>query len=223
MMLDTFFENGLDHHAYLIEGDVALSFDHLQKALIRLGYGGDMADTFVREYETILIDHAREIKDFQSETMRSGAKKKLIILKALSFSYPAQNALLKVFEEPRDGVVFFLILADASKLFPTLRSRLQGVVGEFAADEVMKKAAKTFMAGSIKERLAFIKKFTDMESKQLLKEKCMRLLSEIEHELARGNVSADKKKVEDVYLAKQYIGDQGSSPKILLEHLAVTI
>lgn len=216
-------KDGINHHAYLIEGDIALSFDRLQKSLIQLGYGGEAADIFARDYETILIDHAREIKDFQSESMRPGAKKKFIILKALSFSYPAQNALLKVFEEPRPGVVFFLILPDATKLFPTLRSRLQGIVGEYEADEVMKKFAREFLSAPIKERLAFIKKFTDMESKPALKDKTLRFLSELEVELARSLTLPEKKKVEDIYLAKQYVGDQGSSPKILLEHLAVTI
>lgn len=217
-------KNGINHHAYLIEGDVHLSYKSLVQSLDDLGYvTAGNSDFFVKDYESILIDHVREIKDFESEAMNINSKKKFIILKAITFSYPAQNALLKVFEEPRPGVTFFLLMPDATKLFPTLRSRLQGMVGEFAAEDELKKDAKKFMSGSIKERLDFIKKFTDMESKVMLKDKSLRFLSELEQEISRGVTLPEKKKVEDIYLAKKYIGDQGSSPKILLEHLAVTI
>jgi phosphomevalonate kinase len=138
------------------------------------------------------------------------------------FSYPAQNALLKVFEEPRPGVVIFLIMPDATKLFPTLRSRLFAMTGKFAEDDEIKQMVKKFLKGDKKDRLEFVKKFTDMESKVILKEKSIKFLNFLEKEFAE-ETSANKKKVEDIYLAKKYIGDQGSSPKILLEHIAVTI
>ncbi len=217
-------KNGINHHAYLIEGDIHLSYKELAKSLDELGYlTTGNADIFEKDYENLLIDHVREIKDFESEAMNINSKKRFIILKTLAFSYPAQNALLKAFEEPRPGVTFFLLMPDATKLFPTLRSRLMATIGEFAAEDELKKDAKKFLAGSIKERLDFIKKFTDMESKPLLKDKSLRFLGELEKEISRGVVMPEKKKVEDIYLAKKYIGDQGSSPKILLEHLAVTI
>lgn len=217
-------KNGINHHAYLIEGDIHLSYKALIKSLDELGYiTSGNADIFEKDYESILIDDVREIKDFESEAMNINSKKKFIILKAITFSYPAQNALLKAFEEPRPGVVFFLLMPDATKLFPTLRSRLMSVVGEYTADEELKKNAREFMAGNIKDRLDFIKKFTDMESKIMLREKSVRFLNELEAEISRGVSAPEKKKVEDIYLAKKYIGDQGSSPKILLEHLAVTI
>lgn len=217
-------KNGINHHAYLIEGDIHLSYKSLIKSLDELGYiTSGNADIFEKDYESILIDDVREIKDFESEAMNVNSKKKFIILKAITFSYPAQNALLKAFEEPRPGVVFFLLMPDATKLFPTLRSRLMGTVGEYAAEDELKKDAKKFMSGNIKERLDFIKKFTDMESKVMLREKSVRFLNQLEAEISRGVTMPEKKKVEDIYLAKKYIGDQGSSPKILLEHLAVTI
>lgn len=217
-------KNGINHHAYLIEGDIHLSYKELAKSLHELGYlTTGNADIFEKEYENLLIDHVREIKDFESEAMNINSKKKFIILKTLAFSYPAQNALLKAFEEPRPGVTFFLLMPDATKLFPTLRSRLMTTIGEYTAEDELMKNAKMFLAGSIKERLDFIKKFTDMESKPLLKDKSMRFLGELEKEISKGVTMPEKKKVEDIYLAKKYIGDQGSSPKILLEHLAVTI
>jgi hypothetical protein len=180
-------------------------------------------DLFVKEFDNLLIDHAREIKDFQSESASEVGKKKIIILKTLSFSYPAQNALLKVFEEPREAVVIFLIMPDSTKLYPTLRSRLLGTIGEYAPHEALKKDAKKFLTGTIKARLDFLKKFMDMESKAEMKKKAMDFLDLLEEEFARRDSWADKDKVKDIYLVKKYIGDQGSSPKILLEHLAVLL
>ncbi len=216
--------DGINHHAYLIEGDIELSFKELLLALERLGIPTlGNPDMLIKEYENLLIDHAREIKDFQSESASEAGKKKIIILKTLSFSYPAQNALLKVFEEPREGVVIFVIMPDSTKLYPTLRSRLLGTIGEYAPHDSLKKDAKVFLAGTIKSRLDFIKKFTDVQSKAQLKDKAIHFLNFLEEEFARRDTLADKDKVQNIYLAKKYISDQGSSPKILLEHLAVVL
>ncbi len=216
--------DGINHHAYLVEGDLDLSFKELILALEALGIPTlGNPDIFIKDYENLLIDHAREIKDFQSESASAINKKKIIILKTLGFSYQAQNALLKVFEEPRPGVVIFLIMPDSTKLYPTLRSRLLGTVGEYAPHESLKKDAKVFLNGTIKIRLDFLKKFLDVESKPILKEKAVNFLNQLEEELSKRDSLADKDRVKDIYLAKKYIGDQGSSPKILLEHLAVVL
>lgn len=215
--------HGINHHAYLLEGDIEPSYEELLKSLTTLEVATlGNPDLFIKDYDNLLIDDVREIKDFESESRINKNGRKIIILKTRMFSYPAQNALLKVFEEPRQGVVFFLIMPDATKLFPTLRSRLFAVIGKFAADDELKREAKEFLTFSKKERLDFIKTFTDMESKVLLKEKTLKFLGFLEKEFADGK-AGDIKKTEDIYLAKKYIGDQGSSPKILLEHIAVTI
>src|SRR5690606_9231927 len=118
--------------SYLIEGDIELSFKDLILELEKLGIPTlGNPDLLIKEYEELLIDDAREIKDFQSEQASQKFNKKIIILKTYTFSYAAQNALLKVFEEPKENVVFFLIMPDASKLYPTLRSRLLGTIGEY--------------------------------------------------------------------------------------------
>lgn len=215
--------NGISHHAYLLEGDIEPSYESLLKTLTRLEIATlGNPDIFIKDYENLLIEDVREIKDFESEARLNKNSRKIIILKTRMFSYPAQNALLKVFEEPRPGVVFFLIIPDATKLFPTLRSRLFALSGSFAIDDELRMLAKNFMVMEKGERLNFIKKFSDMESKVLLKEKTLKFLHFLEKEFSEAK-GENKKKVEDVYLAKKYIGDQGSSPKILLEHLAVTI
>lgn len=216
-------KNGINHHSYLLEGDVEPTYNELLKTLTETGVSvlGN-PDVFIKDYENLLIDDVREIKDFESEGKVDKFGRKIIILKTRMFSYPAQNALLKVFEEPREGVVFFLILPDATKLFPTLRSRLFSLTGSFAADDEIRDDARKFLKMSSKDRLAFIKKFTDMESKVLLKEKTIKFLSFLEKEFLDKPLE-EKKKVEEIYLAKKYVGDQGSSPKILLEHVAVTI
>lgn len=216
-------KNGISHHAYLLEGDIEPSYETLLKTLTKLEIATlGNPDIFIKDYENLLIEDVREIKDFESESPFNKNGRKIIILKTRMFSYPAQNALLKVFEEPRPGVVFFLIIPDATKLFPTLRSRLFSLVGSFAADDEIREQVKKFLKMETADRLSFIKKFTDMESKVLLKEKTTKFLNFLEKEFSQMN-EKDKKKVEEVYLAKKYIGDQGSSPKILLEHIAVTI
>lgn len=67
------------------------------------------------------IDTARSIID---ESYIASEGTKTILIAALTFNIYAQNALLKVLEEPPRGVVFILYAKMKFLLLPTIRSRL---------------------------------------------------------------------------------------------------
>jgi len=100
------------------------------------------------------IDHARRIATFESQAPVHGDRK-LIVIAAGRLFPPAQNALLKLFEEPSDGTTLILIVPAMGMLLPTLRSRLielpreQGTIDE---------AAQVFLAASSLEREKIIAK-----------------------------------------------------------------
>ncbi|PZT47755.1 hypothetical protein B6S12_07455 [Helicobacter valdiviensis] len=69
--------------------------------------------------------------DFSIELARNvidesyiASNSKVILIAALSFNIAAQNALLKILEEPPSGVKFVLIARLKSSLLPTIKSRL---------------------------------------------------------------------------------------------------
>jgi len=72
----------------------------------------------------IKIDQIREIQEFVS--LRPTGKFKVVIIdQAGKMNLQAQNALLKVLEEPPPGTVFILVARSRGELLPTIISRCQ--------------------------------------------------------------------------------------------------
>ncbi len=65
-----------------------------------------------------------DAKEVIAEAYRSETDRKTLILGAKSFTIPAQNALLKILEEPPRNIVFILLAPNKSTFLPTVRSRL---------------------------------------------------------------------------------------------------
>lgn len=75
--------------------------------------------SFVRE--DFKIEDAKEVI---AEAYKAEENRKTLILGAKSFTIPAQNALLKILEEPPPNIVFILMAPNKSTFLPTVRSRL---------------------------------------------------------------------------------------------------
>lgn len=75
--------------------------------------------TFMRD--DFKIEDAKEVI---AEAYKSEDNTKTLILGAKSFTVPAQNALLKILEEPPRNIVFILLAPNKSTFLPTVRSRL---------------------------------------------------------------------------------------------------
>jgi len=74
---------------------------------------------FIRE--DFKIEDAKEVI---SEAYKAEENTKTLILGAKNFTIPAQNALLKILEEPPRNIVFILLAPNKSTFLPTVRSRL---------------------------------------------------------------------------------------------------
>lgn len=76
---------------------------------------------------SIGIDTAREIKDFLSVKPISSKVRMVIIDEAEKLTREAQNALLKIIEEPPKHALIIFIASDASVLLPTIVSRCRKI------------------------------------------------------------------------------------------------
>jgi len=65
-----------------------------------------------------------DAKEVIAEAYKSEENTKTLILGAKSFTVPAQNALLKILEEPPKNIVFVLLAPNKSTFLPTVRSRM---------------------------------------------------------------------------------------------------
>ena len=74
--------------------------------------------------DSIGIDAAREVKNFLWQRPNTSARRTLIIDNAELLTTEAQNALLKITEEPPASSLLILITSDIESILPTIASRL---------------------------------------------------------------------------------------------------
>ena len=110
----------LTHHATLfVHHDRKVFADNLWEEL----RGTSLANIFY-PITVLDIDNARELISWV-QTPYEGEK--VALLSFHTITLPAQNALLKIIEEPRSGVRFILITTNIEAIIPTLYSRLNHV------------------------------------------------------------------------------------------------
>jgi DNA polymerase-3 subunit delta' len=89
--------------------------------------------------DSIGIDAAREVKTFLWQKPNTSAHRTLIIDNAELLTIEAQNALLKITEEPPASSLLILITSDIESILPTIVSRLPkiyfGAVSQLAIEE----------------------------------------------------------------------------------------
>lgn len=230
--MDYIFEHykktGYLHHAYIIEGahDEVTSF--LISAIAQyLGIEAkNNPDLSVASYDSFGINEARMLAEMQARAAFGDARK-IFIIGARSCSPEAQNALLKTFEEPTVGTHFFLVVPRVEVLLPTLRSRAMLVSGARApiADEA-KKLAEKFLDTPLESRFVLTKKLADHKKGESVDRDLIRRMFDHLERILYTRLAIRKGEqgiFRELYQAKTYLADSGSSPKMLLEHIAMTI
>lgn len=114
-------------------------------------------DKINKEKREIKIEEVRELrrKLFLSS---EGGKKVALIRGAEKLNKSSQNALLKILEEPGEGLTIILVTDDEKKLFPTIISRCQkvrfGIVTDREIDELINTQEKALSA-KVKQAIIF--------------------------------------------------------------------
>jgi hypothetical protein len=222
--------NRIDHHAYVVAGQreslVPLLLDmFLNKFGIVINGNPDFS---VFHFEALGIDESRKIKEMQS--MKSlGASKRIFIISTNGITVQAQNAMLKMFEEPTENTHFFIIVPSTSFFIETLLSRmvvLESEVSSFChsredGNPVLN--SKTFLKSTYPERLKMVEKFLKaFKDNKEGKSVANNFFSEVEVILAK-DLKKNREALEKLLEIKKYVFDTSSSLKILLETLALVL
>lgn len=143
--------------------------------------GGNNPNLFIVEPDgnSIKLEKIHMIESFLSLKPSFDSHRFIIIDNAGSMNRSAMNALLKILEEPPDGVCFILIAANLSSLLPTIVSRclLLGFTGVSA--EALIKNYETKMSGSLirgRDNDSFIE---DIDDKRLTNNDIIRVYAKI--------------------------------------------
>ncbi len=201
------------HHAYLILGtpeDAQLRAFELFKVATADREGNP--DLQVLTYTTLGIDDARQLRVWaMQEPVRGG--RRMFILHAEQLLHEAQNALLKLFEEPPEKSAFALIMPSVDRILPTLRSRMEIIELEILSEQ---EVAKNFLKKNLGERLK--------EVRDRLKDKdgawIESLLASLERE---AHEKKDRDAMHALLFTRTYLSRRGASPKMLLEYLALSL
>ncbi len=236
------------HHAYLLEGEkeglIRDLLNFLKKELDFSVEGNP--DFWLGDFDNFGIENSGEIKDFQSRKAIRGDKK-ILIIKTNFITREAQNALLKIFEEPTEQTHLFLIMPSAEALLPTLKSRLTlevlppNKLGSIAS-QFSKISAEKFLEAGIAKHFELIKVFLPKKKGDKAdKAGAILFLNDLEQSLykkfqagkmaEKGATAPPSPQInprtsfafEEIIKCRSYLNDRSPSVKMILEHLSQVI
>ncbi len=196
------------HHANLLVGRRPWALEHTPY----VGSEGN-PDILYTYYERMSIANVRSlIHEAMLRPIRESER--VFIVATDSILDEAQNALLKLFEEPNAHTVFYLIVPRMDMLLPTLRSRLhvlhvdegKGTQDNFTA----------FCALHCTERIACITERLKAEDTSWVED----IVSGFE---TYAHTKRNPQMMRDALMLATYLKRTGSSKKMLLEHIALTL
>lgn len=216
LLIDTYKNSGTLHHAYIIEGGGEMLREKL------FGFLSDTLKHSVRgnpdfwhgQFETFGVDDARNLRDAQANRAVTNGRK-IFVVETGFVTVEAQNALLKVFEEPTPNTHFFIILPTAEALLPTLRSRTLIVSG---SQENGSGEAEKFLKLAVPERLAMAAEISEAKDKA----RSIGLINDLIVSLGKGK-SRDPAVLQELLKMRGYLNDRSPSLKLILEHISLML
>lgn len=212
---------GLHHHAYVVEGPKEKSLKHA-KVLVERELGLETngnPDVWIQEFDSLGIDDTRVLKSFHMDKPIRG-QNKAIIISFNNVSVEAQNALLKVLEEPLGKSHFFLIVPDKDMFLPTILSRVEVIKSgdwEITVDGV---DARKFLNYSREERLKEVEPIVKNKDKEAAAKLLNNLESVLDEEVELDEFSH---KMRVVLNARRNLATRSSSIKMILEDLSLRL
>ncbi len=201
------------HHAYL-------SYAHsLETSGVPLEYQKSAIDVYHLVTPRLAIDDARSLT-LLSEQRPFEAKKRVFVIVTSDIALEAQNALLKLFEEPPQYAEFYVVVPKTAFLLPTLKSRLATMTeeDERTAKNITNKTFDSFASLGYADRLTLIAEKT--KAKDLVWIEAIVQGFEVATEKA---TTKKELMLKTVLLIRSYISSKGSSAKMLLEELALVL
>lgn len=136
----------------------------------------------------------------------------LCIVRTQFVTLEAQNALLKVFEEPPESTAFLLVVPREFTVISTLMSRC--VVVQSTEAVVLNNSFQEFLAGSYAQRLALID--TAQKKKDTMWQRSIKS-GLIEY------LRTHTENIKELEYSARLLLTRGASNKFLLEHVALTL
>ncbi len=161
--------------------------------------------------QTITIEEIRRVKNFVSLSPYAGPYKFVVINDAHLMTTEAQNALLKVLEEPSPSSILILVTANPNSLLPTIASRCQEIkfpphpkeiVGDILKNSGLPRSEEEFLTEFSNGRVGLVKTVIKEKSFGEIKdsvEELVRLIkADINERLTVAQKLTDEKNKQDL-------------------------
>ncbi len=173
--------------------------------------------------QTVLdIDTARKIISWAQAPYND---ERIALISFHTAGTPAQNAMLKVLEEPRPGTRFVLLTSNVANLLPTIMSRVHHMRSEEGEVNLDRKHAEEFLRTShaFRMKLSFVVDLlacVDEEGRKD-REAVRSFLLSIAGELSAARVAPHY--IQETLELASYASDPSASGKALLEYLTLLL
>lgn len=206
------------HHAYCIEGDMEtvqpmlISFLEKEMGIKTVAN----PDFYIESHDTFSVEESRQLKERQQK--RAFGNKKIFIISFSFITREAQNALLKIFEEPTSDTHFFIITNSAHAFLSTLKSRL--VIVSYNENKIFSDDIQKFFKQNVAQRLAYVKDIIEAKDKN----RAVLFVMELERYMTKDkkNIVGVSGLLGNLLKLKKFLFLQGASIKLVLEHVALT-
>jgi hypothetical protein len=220
----------LDHHAYYIEDSLAKAGEYETAIRAREGFAKNSPQFIIQSCEVFGIDEARALQNTTSLKVGEGVT--IFFIATSAIPHEAQQALLKLFEEPQEGLVFVLLVPHGT-LLPTLRSRFLEYPYKLDSESsAIEKEAHVFLASPYKTRSEWLTKFlkgeeenTRTAARDFINALEAALYPQFERiPIEKWELKRDiREGLQDIAHFRQYLSDRSPSLKMIFEHLAATL
>lgn len=148
------------HHAFVVSGSSTETTEQARTyAMQHLSITeSNNSDILTLHFGLFSVDDARKIASLAYQS--AAGEGKVIMFYAARIFHEAQNALLKIFEEPPQGVTLIIGVPSIGILLPTLRSRLMPLPAS-ESTLVAQSSASTFLSLKEGEREKYVTKLVD--------------------------------------------------------------
>lgn len=164
-------------------------------------------------HERIGIDEVRAMSQ-QAYLRPASGSQYVLVVRTQFVTHEAQNALLKLLEEPPEGVSFQLVVPESLSLLPTLMSRVGVEITQ--AVTVDQSAWNSFQMATPADRLKQIESWNKTKDAVWLQAIIRGVRT-----VRVSDMSAEA--VEVLQLVSERLATRGASNKMLLEHLALAL
>lgn len=222
-------------HAYYLENEQEKGIEQVRAFAERelTMEGKANPDIIVLRYTVCSVENARKVLTYVYQSGVSGQK--LIVLATERLFHEAQNALLKVFEEPPEGTTLVLVIPSLGILLPTLRSRLIALPNNMptTTSQTVSSGAETFMKASPDERAKIVKKLLDKtkadkeSEKQRARVEVQQLIAGmtqiIHHSWRKKPTKEHELLLRELETFTPLLYQPSAPLKLILEHLLLTV